>query len=132
MANVSTTPRRVSFAARLEAWFAAWLKALREVKAQAELTNKLKGVDDHLLRDMGLTWTGRRYEQLSATKMNAFKGRTPSARKQRTASDQIGLPARRRTFWRHSALRSVSALPMRAIGLIAGSTTTFVPIGTRL
>lgn len=64
MANVSTTPRRVSFAMRLEAWFAAWLKALREVKVQAELTNKLKGVDDHLLRDMGLTWTGRRYEHV--------------------------------------------------------------------
>ncbi len=64
MANVSTTPLRASFAARLEAWFAAWLKALKEVRVQADLTNKLKGVDDHLLRDMGLTWTGRRYERI--------------------------------------------------------------------
>jgi uncharacterized protein YjiS (DUF1127 family) len=47
----------------VEAWFAAWIAAFREVRSQAELRQRLQGVDEHLLRDMGLTWTGRRYEQ---------------------------------------------------------------------
>jgi uncharacterized protein YjiS (DUF1127 family) len=66
MANVSINPRRASFAERVEAWFAAWIAAFREVKSQAELRQRLQGVDEHLLRDMGLTWTGRRYEQTIA------------------------------------------------------------------
>jgi len=65
MANVSLTPRRPSaLVSRLESWFAGWIRALREIRAQAELTRKLEGVDDHLLRDIGLTWTGSRYERI--------------------------------------------------------------------
>jgi hypothetical protein len=63
MANVSITPPRGSVFDRIEAWFAAWTRALKAVKAEAELAQKLRDVDDHLLRDMGLTWTGRRYER---------------------------------------------------------------------
>jgi len=68
MTNVSITPRRGSIIDRLEGWFAGWLKALKDVKAEAELRHKLHRVDDHLLRDMGLRWTGRRYEALSRDK----------------------------------------------------------------
>jgi hypothetical protein len=63
MANVSIN-RRPSFAERVEAWFAAWVAAFSEIRAQAELRHKLQGVDDHLLRDMGLTWTGREYRRV--------------------------------------------------------------------
>ncbi len=64
MANVSITPGgRRSIIDRLGAWFAASGKALREARADVQLRNNLRDVDDHLLRDMGLTWTGRRYER---------------------------------------------------------------------
>ncbi len=63
MANVSITPRRSIFD-RLESWFAAFFKSVREIRTEAELRSKLRDVDDHLLRDMGLTWTGRRYERI--------------------------------------------------------------------
>lgn len=68
MTNVSITPRRGSIVDRLERWLAGWLKAFKDVKAEAELRHKLQRVDDHLLRDMGLRWTGRRYEPLSRDK----------------------------------------------------------------
>jgi hypothetical protein len=64
MAYVSFTPPRApTFAARMRTWLAAWVKALKEVRAEAELRHKLRDVDDHMLRDMGLMWTGRRYER---------------------------------------------------------------------
>ena len=66
MSHVSITPRQAaSFVERLEAWFAEWRRFAREVSAQAELERKLRGVDDHLLRDMGLKWTGRRLERIN-------------------------------------------------------------------
>ncbi len=68
MTNVSITPRGGSIIDRLEGWLAGWLKALRDVKAEAELRHKLGRVDDHLLRDMGLRWTGRRYERITDDK----------------------------------------------------------------
>ena len=62
--RVSITPRQAtSFVARVEAGFAEWRRFAREVGAQAELERKLRGVDDHLLRDMGLKWTGNRLER---------------------------------------------------------------------
>ena len=66
MAYVSITPRRaLGFVERVEGWFAEWRRLSREISAHAELERKLRGVDDHLLRDMGLKWTGRRLERIS-------------------------------------------------------------------
>ncbi len=59
----STQRRRPSLTERFGAWVAGWAKALAEAKAHAEMTHKLRGLDDHLLRDMGLTWTGTRFER---------------------------------------------------------------------
>jgi uncharacterized protein YjiS (DUF1127 family) len=65
MADVSVTSRQASvFVERLGAWFAEWRRTAREVRSQAELTRKLRGVDDHLLRDMGLERTERRFERI--------------------------------------------------------------------
>jgi hypothetical protein len=66
MAHVSITPRRrPAFLERVEAWLAEWRRLSREIGAQAELERKLRGVDSHLLRDMGLEWTGRRLERIA-------------------------------------------------------------------
>jgi hypothetical protein len=65
MAHVSITLKQAAgLVSRVEGWFAEWRRFAREVQAQAELERKLKGVDQHLLRDMGLTWTGRRLERV--------------------------------------------------------------------
>jgi len=65
MAHVSITPRQaLGFVERVEAWIAEWRRFAREVSAQAELERKLRGVDRHLLRDMGLEWSGRRLEKM--------------------------------------------------------------------
>ena len=53
--------------------FGAWVEAARQwlnetgnvvnrIRMEAELRRKLEGVDDHLLRDMGLKRTGNRLE----------------------------------------------------------------------
>jgi uncharacterized protein YjiS (DUF1127 family) len=47
----------------VEARVAEWWDTFREVRAEARATRELKDVDDHLLRDMGLRWTGRRFER---------------------------------------------------------------------
>jgi len=61
MAHMTITRRQaLGLVERVEAWIADWRRFSREVRAQAELERKLKGVDDHLLRDMGLEWVGRR------------------------------------------------------------------------
>ena len=52
------------FVDRLALWMAEWREVLGEVRQQAELRRKLSGVDDHLLRDMGLRWTGRHFERI--------------------------------------------------------------------
>ena len=55
MAHVSITRGQASgFVERVEAWLAEWRQAFREVREQAELARKLRGVDEHLLRDMGI------------------------------------------------------------------------------
>ena len=65
MANIALTHRRsLNFVDRLDAWFAEWRRILRESREQGELRRKLRGVDDHLLRDMGLQWTGRHFERI--------------------------------------------------------------------
>ena len=65
MTHVSITPRQaLGFVERVEAWIAEWRFFAREVAAQAELERKLRGVDAHLLRDMGLEWSGRRLERI--------------------------------------------------------------------
>jgi len=48
----------------VEAWLSEWRRMLQETRAQAELRRKLRGIDDHLLRDMGLQWTGRHFERI--------------------------------------------------------------------
>jgi uncharacterized protein YjiS (DUF1127 family) len=64
MAHVSMTLRQVSILVdRVAAWFAEWRRVFREIRLQAKLTRELEGVDDHLLRDIGLTWTGRRFKR---------------------------------------------------------------------
>ena len=65
MAHVTITMKQAaSFVCRVEAWLAEWRRFAREIQTQAELERKLKGVDPHLLRDMGLAWTGRRLERI--------------------------------------------------------------------
>ena len=65
MADISLTSRSASnLVERIEAWLSAWRSTLREVRAQSELRRKLDGVDDHLLRDMGLRWSGRHFERI--------------------------------------------------------------------
>jgi hypothetical protein len=64
MSTVSIMPRRASaFVERLGERLAEWRRFSREVTAQAELERKLRGVDERLLRDMGLEWTGRRLQR---------------------------------------------------------------------
>jgi len=62
MANV-TIDRRLSFAERAQAWFAEWIATFQRVRFQTRLRHELSHVDDHLLRDMGIAWTGRHYER---------------------------------------------------------------------
>lgn len=65
MADISLTSRKAwNLVERIEAWLSAWRSTLREVRAQSELRRKLDGVDDHLLRDMGLRWSGRHFERI--------------------------------------------------------------------
>jgi hypothetical protein len=65
VAHVPITLRQASgLVQRLEDWLGEWRRFGREIRAQAELERKLKGVDDYLLRDMGLKWTGRRLERI--------------------------------------------------------------------
>jgi uncharacterized protein YjiS (DUF1127 family) len=48
---------------RAEAWFGEWRGVFRESRSQARISRELEGADSHLLRDIGLTWTGRRFER---------------------------------------------------------------------
>lgn len=65
MSHVALTPRQAaSFVDRVGIWIAEWRQVLQEAREQAELRRKLSGVDDHLLRDMGLKWTGRHFERI--------------------------------------------------------------------
>jgi len=59
------SPAGGSILARLEKWFAESRRLSREIGFQAEMERKLRGVNDHLLRDMGLKWTGARLERMS-------------------------------------------------------------------
>lgn len=66
MSQVSLTPRQASnFVERVEVWLADWRQAFRDAREQAELRRKLNGVDAHLLRDMGLRWSGRHFERIA-------------------------------------------------------------------
>ena len=64
MAQAAISPGRNSILARLERWFAESRRLSREIGAQAELKRRLRGVDDHLLRDMGLKWTDGRLRRV--------------------------------------------------------------------
>ena len=65
MSHVAITPKRAaSLVDRAADWVAEWAELLREARHQAELRRKFRGVDDHLLRDMGLMWTGRHFERI--------------------------------------------------------------------
>jgi hypothetical protein len=66
MTHVSIARRRpASFVERFQAWLSEWRRFAREVREQAELERRLRGVDDHLLRDMGLKWNGSRLERMN-------------------------------------------------------------------
>ena len=57
--------RRAGFGAWAEAarqFIEEMGRALQRIRMEAELRRKLEGVDDHLLRDMGLKRTGNRLE----------------------------------------------------------------------
>jgi hypothetical protein len=59
--------RRGGFGARVEAarqWLDETGSVLKRIRMEAELRRKLEGVDDHLLRDMGLKRTGNRLESI--------------------------------------------------------------------
>jgi hypothetical protein len=58
---------RTGFTAWAEAarqWLDETGSAQRRIRMEAELRRKLEGVDDHLLRDMGLKRTGDRLESI--------------------------------------------------------------------
>ena len=61
--------RRGGFGAWAEAarqWLGKRGSVLKRIRMEAELRRKLEGVDDHLLRDMGLKRTGDRLESIEA------------------------------------------------------------------
>ena len=65
MSHVAFTLKQAaSLVDRVAAWLGEWRELLQEARHQAELRRKLSGVDDHLLRDMGLMWTGRHFERM--------------------------------------------------------------------
>ena len=52
------------FVERVANWLAGWRQAFRDAREQAEIRRKLIGVDEHLLRDMGIRWSGRHFERI--------------------------------------------------------------------
>ena len=65
MSHVSITRSQAAgFVERMASWFAEWRQAFRDAREQAEMRRKLNGVDEHLLRDMGLRWSGRHLERI--------------------------------------------------------------------
>jgi hypothetical protein len=70
MAHATMSAAGGSILARLERWFAESRRLSREIGMQAEMERKLRGVDDHLLRDMGLKWTGSRLHRMSREEMS--------------------------------------------------------------
>ena len=65
MSQVAITLRQAAgLLDRLAVWISEWRQLLNEARHQAELRRRLGGIDDHLLRDMGLTWTGRHFERI--------------------------------------------------------------------
>ena len=65
MAHDSCLPGRApGFFPRVAARIAEWRSTFSEIRAEAAIARKLDGVDDHLLRDMGLKRSGRRVERL--------------------------------------------------------------------
>ena len=49
---------------RAAGWLAGWRRAFRDAREQAEIRRRLSGVDEHLLRDMGIRWSGRHFERI--------------------------------------------------------------------
>jgi hypothetical protein len=70
MAHATMSASGGPILARLERWFAESRRLSREIRMQAEMERKLRGVDDHLLRDMGLKWTGSRLERMNREEMS--------------------------------------------------------------
>jgi hypothetical protein len=64
MAHATISAAGGSIFARIEKWVAESRRLSREIGFQAEMERKLRGVDDHLLRDMGLKWTGSRLQRM--------------------------------------------------------------------
>lgn len=65
MSHVAITLKQAAgIVDRMAVWISEWRHLVEEARHQAELRRKLSGVDDHLLRDMGLTWTGRHFERI--------------------------------------------------------------------
>jgi hypothetical protein len=62
LARQGARHRSDGFLGRLGAWLEEWRRALRHVRAEAEITRKLSDYDEHLLRDMGLVRVGDRIE----------------------------------------------------------------------
>ena len=65
MSHVALTRSQASgFVERVATWLASWRQAFRDAREQAEIRRRLVGVDEHLLRDMGIRWSGRHFERI--------------------------------------------------------------------
>ena len=65
MSHVALTRNQAAgFVERVFNWLAGWQKAFRDAREQAEIRRRLIGVDEHLLRDMGIRWSGRHFERI--------------------------------------------------------------------
>jgi hypothetical protein len=65
MSHVALTRGQASgFVERVATWLAGWRQAFRDAREQAEIRRRLVGVDEHLLRDMGIRWSGRHFERI--------------------------------------------------------------------
>jgi hypothetical protein len=59
-----TLSQAAGFVERTANWLSGWRKAFRDAREQAEIRRRLSGVDEHLLRDMGIRWSGRHFERV--------------------------------------------------------------------
>lgn len=70
--DTSLRRQRSTFLKGLGRWISESREQFRRARVEAQLAHSLEGYNEHLLRDMGLTWSGRRIKSIDPSRNRRF------------------------------------------------------------